>query len=230
MIEMRRIQLSFGDGLVAEEVSNLRETAGRIDVFGDRRRADEAGRHDARVVQQRVDRSLSPLTTLRMPDGSPASIMSWPSRIGTEGSRSDGLRMKALPQAMAGANFHIGIIAGSHGGLGVSMHPNCTRAGGTRPSPGDQPAIARRAAFQFHGRIGRAGTAIVSEIGSVGQAEPRLRIDCLSSGFVVVERRPRAGQAVIRPTYDASRCSDNLLAHRRGSQNTITLFSGPNIC
>jgi hypothetical protein len=63
--------------------------------------------------------------------------------------------MKALPQEMAGENFHIGIIAGSHGGLGVSMHPTCTDlplAGGTRPSPGDQPAIARRAAFQFHGR------------------------------------------------------------------------------
>jgi IS5 family transposase len=26
MIEMRRIQLSFGDGLIAEEVSNLRES------------------------------------------------------------------------------------------------------------------------------------------------------------------------------------------------------------
>jgi hypothetical protein len=91
--------------------------------------------------------SLSPLTTLRMPGGSPASIMSWPSRIGTEGSRSDGLRMKALPQAMAGANFHIGIIAGSHGGLGVSKHPACTdlHPGGWHPaitgrSAGDREA------------------------------------------------------------------------------------------
>ncbi len=32
--------------------------AGRIDVFGDRRRADESDRHDARIVEQRVDRFL----------------------------------------------------------------------------------------------------------------------------------------------------------------------------
>ena len=46
--------------------------------------------------------SLSPLTTLRMPAGRPASIISSARRIGTPGSRSDGFRMKALPQAMAG--------------------------------------------------------------------------------------------------------------------------------
>ena len=56
--------------------------------------------------------SLSPLTTLRIPGGSPASIISSASIIGTPGSRSDGLRMKALPQAMAGAHFHSGIMAG----------------------------------------------------------------------------------------------------------------------
>ena len=46
--------------------------------------------------------SLSPLTTLRMPAGRPASIISSASIIGTPGSRSDGFRMKALPQAIAG--------------------------------------------------------------------------------------------------------------------------------
>jgi hypothetical protein len=51
---------------------------------------------------------------------------------------------------------------------------------------------------------GRAGTAIVSELGSVGQAESRLRIDCLSSGFVVVERRPRAGQDIRCSTCNSS--------------------------
>ncbi len=55
---------------------------------------------------------LSPLTTLRMPAGRPASIISSARRIGTDGSRSEGFRMKALPQAIAGANIHIGIIAG----------------------------------------------------------------------------------------------------------------------
>ena len=56
--------------------------------------------------------SLSPLTTLRMPGGRPASIISSASAIGTPGSRSEGFKTNALPQAMAGANFHIGIIAG----------------------------------------------------------------------------------------------------------------------
>src|SRR2546425_8331389 len=56
--------------------------------------------------------SLSPLMTLRIPGASPASVIRAASRIGTDGSRSDGLRTKALPQAIAGANFHIGIMAG----------------------------------------------------------------------------------------------------------------------
>jgi hypothetical protein len=71
--------------------------------------------------------------------------------------------MKALPQAMAGANFHIGIIAGSHGGLGVSMHPTCTdlHPGGWHPaitgrSAGDReargvPIPGRRSATLFAG-------------------------------------------------------------------------------
>src|ERR1700722_14164485 len=67
--------------------------------------------------------SLSPLTTLRMPGGRPASIISSASRIGTDGSRSDGLRMKALPQAIAGANFHIGIIAGKLNGVMPATTP-----------------------------------------------------------------------------------------------------------
>ena len=52
-----------------------------------------------------------------MPGGTPASMNSSASRIGTTGSRSDGLRMKALPQAIAGAGFHSGIIAGKLNGV-----------------------------------------------------------------------------------------------------------------
>src|SRR4029450_6577997 len=72
--------------------------------------------------------SLSPLTTLSTPAGKPASTRSSASRIGTEGSRSDGLRMKALPQASAGANFHIGIMAGKLNGV----MPATTPSGGAR--------------------------------------------------------------------------------------------------
>ncbi len=68
--------------------------------------------------------SLSPLTTLSTPAGSPASISSSASRIGTEGLRSDGLRMKALPQASAGANFHIGIMAGKLNGVMPATTPS----------------------------------------------------------------------------------------------------------
>src|SRR3569833_3318546 len=74
--------------------------------------------------------SLSPLTTLRMPAGRPASIISWASFIGTPGSRSDGLRMKALPQAIAVANFHIGGGAGGGGGGGRAAAPGGGRGGG----------------------------------------------------------------------------------------------------
>ena len=68
--------------------------------------------------------SLSPLTTLSTPAGRPASTNSSAMRIGTDGSRSDGLRMKALPQASAGAHFHIGIMAGKLNGVMPATTPS----------------------------------------------------------------------------------------------------------
>ena len=61
--------------------------------------------------------TLSPLTTCKTPFGNPASSMSSVSIIGTEGSLSDGFKIKAFPQAIAGANIHIGIIAGKLNGV-----------------------------------------------------------------------------------------------------------------
>ena len=84
--------------------------------------------------------SLSPLTTLRMPAGSPASIISSASRIGTPGSRSDGFRMKALPQAIAGANFHIGIIAGKLNGVMPATTPRGWRIE-YMSMPGPAPSV-----------------------------------------------------------------------------------------
>src|SRR6267378_2009016 len=72
--------------------------------------------------------SRPPLTTLSTPAGSPASTSNSASRIGTDGSRSDGLRMKALPQASAGANFHIGIMAGKLNGVMPAMTPSGWRS------------------------------------------------------------------------------------------------------
>ena len=45
-------------------------------------------------------------------------------RIGTLGSRSDGFRMKALPQAMAGAHFQSGIMAGKLNGVMPATTPS----------------------------------------------------------------------------------------------------------
>ena len=71
--------------------------------------------------------SLSPFTTCRMPLGRPASSISSASISGTEGSRSDGFRIKALPQAMAGANIHIGIMAGKLNGVMPAVTPSAWR-------------------------------------------------------------------------------------------------------
>jgi DNA-directed RNA polymerase subunit RPC12/RpoP len=51
---------------------------------------------------------------------------------------------------------------------------------------------------------GRAGSGIVSEDHADGQIEPRLRVDGLSSGFVVVELRTGAGQDIRCGTCNSS--------------------------
>src|SRR5579885_3034561 len=75
--------------------------------------------------------SLSPLTTLRMPGGSPASRKSSAMRMGTEASRSDGFSTNALPQAIAGARLAHRIKVDSRtGALGVfALHEMGNAAG-----------------------------------------------------------------------------------------------------
>ncbi len=68
--------------------------------------------------------SLSPCTTLRAPSGRPASFISWASSRLAEGSRSDGFRMKVLPQASAIGNIHIGTIAGKLNGVIPAQTPS----------------------------------------------------------------------------------------------------------
>ncbi len=68
--------------------------------------------------------TLSPWTTLRTPAGAPASIISSARRTGTDGSRSEGLRMKVLPTAMATPNIHIGIMAGKLNGVMPATTPS----------------------------------------------------------------------------------------------------------
>src|SRR5918993_5077810 len=61
--------------------------------------------------------TLSPWTTLKMPSGRPASAYSSATRADTDGSRSDGLSTKALPQAMAIGCIHIGTMIGKLNGV-----------------------------------------------------------------------------------------------------------------
>ncbi len=68
--------------------------------------------------------SLSPLTTWRMPSGRPASLHSSASIIGQDGSRSEGLRIMALPEAKAGPIFHSGIMAGKLKGVMPATTPS----------------------------------------------------------------------------------------------------------
>src|SRR5260370_4312504 len=60
--------------------------------------------------------TLSPWTTLNTPSGSPASAHSEASSSDADGSFSDGLNTKVLPQAMASGNIHIGTMPGKLNG------------------------------------------------------------------------------------------------------------------
>ena len=68
--------------------------------------------------------TLSPLTTLNTPSGSPASFSSSPVRIEADGSFSDGFRTNVFPQAMAGAHIHMGTIAGKLNGVIPAATPS----------------------------------------------------------------------------------------------------------
>src|ERR1044072_4984458 len=60
--------------------------------------------------------TLSPCTTLKTPSGSPASCKSCARYIDADGSFSEGLSTNVFPHAIAGANIHIGTIAGKLNG------------------------------------------------------------------------------------------------------------------
>jgi hypothetical protein len=68
-----------------------------VDRFGDGGGADEADRRDAGMREDRLDRFAPPCTTVNTPSGSPASFSSAASFSDTDGSFSDGFRMKQLP-------------------------------------------------------------------------------------------------------------------------------------
>src|SRR5210317_1219747 len=66
--------------------------------------------------------SLSPLTTLKTPSGSPASFKSSANLIGQDGSFSEGFKIKVFPIAIG--NIHIGTMAGKLKGVIPATTPN----------------------------------------------------------------------------------------------------------
>src|SRR5258706_9009064 len=73
---------------------------------------------------------LSPWTTLSTPSGSPASLNSCAIRTDADGTFSEGLRMKVLPQAIAIGNIHSGTITGKLNGVMPAQTPTGWRSGG----------------------------------------------------------------------------------------------------
>src|SRR5918911_3531061 len=61
--------------------------------------------------------TLSPCTTLKTPSGTPASCSSSAIRSDADGSFSEGFRTNVFPHAIAGANIHMGTIAGKLNGV-----------------------------------------------------------------------------------------------------------------
>ena len=95
-----------------------------VDVPRDWRRSHEADRLDARVRKDRLDGCPVAMHDAETPGGSPASASSCAQNMAADGSFSDGLRMKALPQAMASGYIHIGTIAGKLNGVMPATTPS----------------------------------------------------------------------------------------------------------
>ena len=99
--------------------------AGLVDVLRDRRRADEAHRGDAGVLEDRVDRDLVAVHDVE--DARRQARLGQQLRRRTcaaDGSFSDGFRMNVLPHAIAIGYIHIGTIAGKLNGVMPATTPS----------------------------------------------------------------------------------------------------------
>ena len=76
------------------------------------------------MVEDGVDRDLVAVDDVEDPSGRPASAYSSATRSETDGSRSDGLRTKALPQAIAIGCIHIGTMIGKLNGVIPAATPS----------------------------------------------------------------------------------------------------------
>src|SRR5262249_816004 len=68
--------------------------------------------------------TLSPMTTLKTPSGTPASFKGSAVQSDADGSFSDGFSTNVLPVAIAGAHIHMGTIAGKLNGVMPATTPS----------------------------------------------------------------------------------------------------------
>lgn len=101
---------------------------GFVDVARNRGRADETHGRNIRMCEKRVNCFLVALHDVEDPAGRPASSSHFAKIREADGSRSDGLRMKVLPQASATGNIHIGTMAGKLNDVMPATTPNACRS------------------------------------------------------------------------------------------------------
>jgi hypothetical protein len=80
------------------------------------------------VVEDGVDGLLVAVDDVEHALRQPASMSSFQASIGADGSRSEGFRMKVLPQAMATGYIHIGTMAGKLNGVMPATTPSGWRS------------------------------------------------------------------------------------------------------
>ncbi len=115
------VVLGAAEGLDALPVRG----AARVDILRDVGRADEADRGDVGMVEDRVDHFLVAVDDVEDAVGQARFLhqLGEADRHAT-GRAREGLRMKALPQAIAMPNIHIGIIAGKLNGVMPAPMPS----------------------------------------------------------------------------------------------------------
>ena len=94
------------------------------DVAGHRRRPDEGHRGHAGVVDEGVHRHGVAVDHREDPSGSPAFGHRSATSTEGDGSRSEGLRTKALPQAMDTGYIHMGTMTGKLNGVIPATTPS----------------------------------------------------------------------------------------------------------
>ena len=105
--------------------------------------------------------SLSPCTTWNTPSGTPASLSSSARIRDADGTRSETLRMKQLPQARATGNIHIGTMTGKLNGVIPATTPNGWRR---------EWLSTRVPTFSVMSPLSRCGAAVANSTTSVPRA------------------------------------------------------------